>query len=292
MDNHNLKDGSALRLARQTMETDVVIVTPKIAQKWIGTQVRNRPEQTISMLGYRADMLAGRWEFAGDPIRFDKDGHLIDGYNRLSALAGIENDGFALAFLVIRGLNTDAQLVMDQGARRTAGQQLGLKGIVSGTGIAAGVRMSLSWERDLLFANRWEEGNQITPTEVIVWVEEHPEEVRIALARLTSIRKIGLRPSSGLGFVIRLGVALENEVKEFITEMDELANLPEGSPTLALAKRLARVRREPDLRLSEIDQLGFLIYTWNNWINGRHSTRLQRPRGGWNADTFPHPDGI
>lgn len=288
----DIKDGASLRLKSKTTEYDMVAVTPAIAEKWLGTQVRNRNVQEHSMMTYRSDMIAGRWEFAGDPIRFDREGHLIDGQNRLTALAGIDNDALALTFLVIRGLDPESQMVMDQGARRTAGQQLGLKGIASGSAVAAGARLALSWERGLLFVNRWDGPNLVTNTEITAWVDDNPETVRIATDRLTAVRQIGLRPSAGLGFVIRLGLDLQEETKEFVTEMHELSNLPAGSPTLALAKRLARVRQDNDLRLSEIDQLGFLVYTWNNWVRGRSAQRLQRPKGGWTAENFPTPDGV
>lgn len=289
----DIKDGATLRLKSGTKQYDMVSVTPTVAEKWLGTQVRNRNVQEASMRSYRSDMVAGRWEFAGDPIRFDLNGHLIDGQNRLTALAGIEETiDLTITFLVIRGLDTDAQMVMDQGARRTAGQQLGLKGIASGSVVAAGARTALNWERGLLFAHRFDGAALVTNTEVIAWSEQHPELVRLALDRLGVIRHIGLRPRSGLGFVIRLGVDLEDETREFLNEMYELSNLPAGSPTLALAKRLTRVRQDTDLVLSDIDQLGFLTYTWNNWVRGRSASRLQRPKGGWNADNFPTPDGV
>jgi len=275
-----------------TIDAHRVLVTPPIAAKWLGTQVRNRPIQQRSMLGYRADMIAGRWTYAGDPLRFDTDGHLIDGQNRLAALAGILDQAFALEFLVIRGLDTETQMVMDQGARRTAGQQLGLRGLPSGSNLAAGIRMLLVWERGLLFTTGGEGRASITNTEVADWAQAHPAEVDIALERLNALRTIGFRPSSGLAFVLRLGQPLEEEGREFVKEMHDLANLPAGSPTLALAKRLARVKADPDTQLSDIDQLGFVIQTWNNWVRGRSATRLQRPKGGWTAENFPNPEGV
>jgi hypothetical protein len=74
--------------------------------------------------------------------------------------------------------------------------------------------------------------------------------------------------------------------------MHELTNLPPGSPTLAMVKRLQRVQGDTDLHLSEVDQTGFLTHTWNRWVKGTPAVRLQRPKGGWTTENFPTPDGI
>lgn len=284
-------DGATLRLRTKTERHDQVLVYPALAQKWLDTQNRNRNIQRTACSGYRADMIAGRWQYTGDPIRFDWDGHLIDGQNRLEALAGIDDPDFTLKFLVIRGLPPQTQLVMDQGARRTAGQQLQLYGITSSSNMGSGIRMLLRWERGLLL-NKGETTKVVTTTQIVEWAEQHPQRVTTANNFVHTMRAIGLRPSSGLSFILRMCEAAGEELETFITEMHSMTNLPEGSPTLTLAKRLARVQLETDRDLNEVDQLGFLIYTWNNWIRGISTTRLQRPKNGWSQDNFPVPIGI
>jgi hypothetical protein len=288
----DITDGATLRLKSKTVTYDVVSVTPEVAQKWLGTQVRNRRVQVIAMEGYRADMIAGRWGFAGDPLRFDDLGRLIDGQNRLTALAGIEIAGFAIPFLVIRGLSADTQTVMDQGARRTAGQQFGLRGFASGSSVAAGARMALRWERGQLFCGKGDPAALITNTELLNWALANTELTELAAARMQIVRRVGLRPSAGLGFVIRMGLTYADETEALFKEMHDLSNLEMGSPTLALAKRLIRVRQDYDLGLTDLDQLGFLTQTWNRWVSGQKATRLQRPKGGWAADNFPVPQGL
>lgn len=286
-------DGSTLVL-KAPVDTPVVkaIVTPETAGLWLGTQIRNRDIQRISMLTYRADMEKGRWAYTAFPIGFDWDGHLIDGQNRLEALRGITVRNFVVPFAVARGLDPESQMFMDQGARRTAGQQLGLKGITSGTAIAAGAKLAFVWERGLLFSDRWGGTNPVTHTEIIEWAQAHPEMVALCQQHLYKTRQIGLRPSTGLAFVIRIGVKLPEELDLFLTEMHTLENLSAGSPTLAFAKRLSRVRADAQMRLSDIDQLGFLIRTWNAWVNGQTRLKLALPSDGWNADNFPRVDGL
>lgn len=288
-------DGTNVPLISNQFRSYSAIVTPQLATKWLGTQILNRNIQQHAMLGYRTDMKQGLWQFTGDPIRFDKNGHLIDGQNRLEALAGITVPNFALPFVVHTGLEPETQLVMDQGARRTAGQQLFLKGIPSGSNLAAGIRFGWRWERGELFGGvrSQEQGTAVTNAQVVSWIEKNRPRALRSLDDLNFIRSVGLRPNVGLAFSIRLGGAgLADECTAMLREMFELTNLPSGSPTLAFAKRLQRVRASQDLSMNEIDHLGFLIYTWNAWVNGKGRTKLQRPKGGWAAENFPVPEGL
>lgn len=288
-------DGTNVPLVSSKFRSYNAIVTPELARKWLDTQINNRNIQRHAMLGYRTDMKNGLWSFTGDPVRFDTFGHLIDGQNRLEAMAGITVPNFALPFVVQTGLPPEAQERMDQGARRTAGQQLQLKGIPSGASLAAAVRFGWRWERNELFGGvrSQEQGTAVTNSQVASWIDEHRPRALRSLDDLHYIRQVGLRTSVGLAFSLRMATAdLAPEVSEMFREMYELTNLPAGSPTLAFSKRLARVRASQDLSLSDVDHLGFLIYTWNAWCNSGRRTKLQRPKGGWSADNFPTPEGL
>lgn len=288
-------DGTNVPLKSAEFRAYNAVVTPELAKKWLGTQVLNRAVQRYAMLGYRTDMINGLWSFTGDPIRFDINGHLIDGQNRLEALAGVTVRNFALPFVVQTGLPPEAQQVMDQGARRTAGQQLFLKGIPSGSNLAAAIRFGWRWERGELFgrATAQEQSTAVTNAQIVAWIGEHRSRALRALDDLNYIRTMGLRSAVGLAFSLRAGEAdLSDEVSLMYREMHELTNLPAGSPTLALVKRIQRVKASPDLTMNELDHLGFLIYTWNAWVSGKGRTKLQRPKGGWSADNFPTPDGM
>lgn len=282
--------GEDLHIQSDEIRSDRVSVTPAVATKWLDSQVRNRNVQFRAMLAYHADMVHGRWHFAGDPIRFDYNGHLIDGQNRLTALAMIEDQDFTIEFLVVRGLEPESQMVMDQGAKRTAGQQLALQGHSAGASIAAAIRLFIAWQRGTLTTAQRSKTSVITATQVTEWAEQHPELIEIASDVLYRVKKIGIRPNAGLAMAMRIGPKLRAEIDDFYGEMFELTNLPDGSPTLTLAKRVQRVHDMSDQRLSELDHLGFLIMTWNKWVAGEKSTRLMRPRGGWSTENFPQMD--
>jgi hypothetical protein len=124
----------------------------------------------------------------------------------------------------------------------------------------------------------------------VEWIELHRNQAVKALENLWMIRRIGIRPGPGLAFALRGGPRLAAEIHSMYQEMHTLENLPKGSPTLTMARRMHRVRQSDDLFLTEVDHLGFLIYTWNSWVAGKPRTKLQRPTGGWSADNFPKVD--
>ncbi|NUN01320.1 MAG: hypothetical protein HUU41_09415 [Bryobacteraceae bacterium] len=63
-----------------------MLITPELARQWLERNVRNRPISENTVIAYGLDMLEGRWQYDGAPIRFDTDGNLIDGQHRLSRL--------------------------------------------------------------------------------------------------------------------------------------------------------------------------------------------------------------
>lgn len=288
----DFKDGAAVRLKTSEFASHVAMVTPEIAAKWLTTQIRNRPVQRSSMRSYRADMVAGRWHFAGDPIRFDSGGHLIDGQNRLTALSEIEMPNMALPFVVQTGLPPETQMVMDQGARRTAGQNLALEGIPSGYNLSAGYRLMAFWQNGMLFDNARSNRQAISNTRVQEWVGENLDVCMKAVANLNRIRKSGIRPSAGMAVTLYItGKGFDSEISSLLEEVHTLSNLPPGAPALTLARRLRNARHSDRTRsLTEPDHLAFLIQTWNSWVAGTPRHNLMRPSGGWNSDNFPELD--
>ena len=91
----------------------VISVTPTLAAAWLALNNNNRRAADRVVARYRADMLEGRWEFAGDPIRFDAQGNLIDGQHRLLALAGCP-EGTQFKFLVVRNLPVESVFICQE----------------------------------------------------------------------------------------------------------------------------------------------------------------------------------
>lgn len=269
-----------------TIKTSISTFTPEMAALALTTMIRNRRISATKVAQYRNDMSAGRWQFTGEPIQFDTEGHLINGQHRLSALSSLEGTAISIPFLVIRGLPEDAQMVMDQGRVRQAGQQLQLRGVKDANTVAAGVRLYLSHSTGLAFRDNKAAAEVITTAYIEEWVDSHADLIDAINPHLHNIRQADA-PSS-VAYCAALMFWRKNPIAapQFFRV---LAKGGEGefSPITVLDKRLQRHRRE-GLRISNRDMLGLYIQAWNAWRKGQRFSKFQRPRGGhWTEVTFP-----
>lgn len=99
-------------------------VSPMRALQLLGTNHAGQRRIAVPTVNkYATDMVEGTWEFAGDPIRLDVDGHLVDGQHRLH---GIVESEVGQWMLVISGLPSKTMLALDAGKKRSLANQLSM----------------------------------------------------------------------------------------------------------------------------------------------------------------------
>lgn len=276
--------GIDLDLTPGSITSIVVLVDAATAAKWLEHNTRNRPLHPATVARYRHDMTGGRWSFAADPIRFDINGNLVDGQHRLSALAELPD--VSLPMLVVRGLPTDAQLVMDQGRKRTPGQQLALLGVKDANIVAAAVKHVLLWDTGLMFRDT-SLRSSITTTEIEAYVDAHPDDVALIGAVAGICRSLDAPPSLVVAFAIIAARAFPEEVRWFLNELHEMDGASKGQPVHTLDKRLRSIRKQ-SIRFSDRDYLALFIQAFNAYLDDRQIHQFLRPKGGsWTAETFP-----
>lgn len=269
-----------------TIKTAIVTWGPAEAAEALETTIRNRRMSRIKVNQYRNDMAAGRWQFTGEGIQFDADGHLINGQHRLTALKELDGTPIRVQFLTIRGLPESAQMVMDQGRVRQAGQQLQLRGVKDSNVVAAGVRLYLTYSTGLMFRDKMIAQEAITTAYIEEWVAEHADIVEAVGSIITNV-KASDAPGS-----VAYAAAVIFVRKNPAAAVDFFRLLAKGAggeshPITVLDKRLQKHRRE-GIKISHRDMLGLYIQAWNAWRRGASLTRFQRPRGGnWTEATFP-----
>ena len=276
----------SLDMASPRIDHKVIMVDAALAARWLTKNTRNRKVRAAVVQRYRTDMEHGRWTFAGDPIRFDTDGNLQDGQHRLTALSELPD--VTIPMLVVRGLPTAAQGVMDQGSRRTPGDQLALKGVKDANAVAAAVKQYLIWTEGMLFRDNKVVTGSVTTPRIEEWVDSNPA-LQENLQQIISLTKQNDAPPSvaaaaALGFM-QIDAA---DAVEFFTLLARGAGT-HGHPIMTLDKRLQRQRRE-GLKMPHRDYLALFILAWNAWRDGKQMSKFQRPRGGrWSEDNFPEP---
>lgn len=268
-------------LATSRLTHSIIMVDTAMAKRWLSCNVNNRPIRPRTVDRYRDDMVSGRWLLSGDPVRFNVDGELSDGQHRLTALS--QCDGLSLPMLVIRGLAREAQSVMDQGVKRTPGDQLGLTGVKNANNIAATARLMATIDDDLMFSDR---SNAPSAIRIQDWVSDHPADVNFLQAVLGELRKCEAPTAIAGAAAIILGRQNEVAALTFLTMLARGAGT-EGHPINTLDQRLRRLRTTRTV-LPDRDIIAMFIQSWNAWRGERRLTQLLRPAGGrWTKSSFP-----
>lgn len=250
------------------MSFEVVTVTPTMAEAWLGKNRHNRNVRPQDVIRYARAMSNGEWMLTGEALKFSADGSLVDGQHRL--LAVIEA-GRPVTFLVIKGLPSSVQDVLDTGRARTAGDQLAIHGYANPTTAAAAARVALLYESDRFYTERVKKA--VSHREILDFCEGN-SLLAFATSRSSQISKsVDVRPSiAAMTFYELLKVDSDAAV-EFFDRLSDGANLPTGSPILALRAR-ARALRGERARLPDEALVSMVFRTWNAWRKNRRLTLL------------------
>jgi len=116
------------------MQTEVVKVTPAIAEQYLSKNIKNRSISQSRVSGYANDMKEGRWLFNPNPVSFDVTGELIDGQHRL--LAVIES-GCEIDMLILYGAPEASKAIIDFNRPRSASDILKIEGYADANNISA-----------------------------------------------------------------------------------------------------------------------------------------------------------
>lgn len=266
------------------------LITPQRAKQILGRNAENnrRPKEA-RIARFARDMLGGNWNpNTGETIKVDIAGTLIDGQNRMRAviLAGEQDPAFPGVHMTIAyDVPTEAMQVIDSGAARSAGDALRIAGAHDRMRGAAIVRWSLMWDVGLYMGG----GGTFAPTtsEIMHRYRAEAERYDAASKRATDCQNRGLGVGAPAGVAHYLFNRIDAEfTHQFFDQYVSGANLPGGSPVLALRNRMARVRVD---RVTRPEQLALFVRSWNAFRAGESMDRIQIARGELTNDNFPQP---
>lgn len=243
----------------------VVPVDPDQASYWLENNEANRNIRPARVTQYAQDMAADEWKLTGEPIKFDKFGHLLDGQHRLHAVVA---SGATVPMLVASGVDPEARQYMDTGAARTASDAVKMRNEKSPAVLAAAARLGYLIENNLHTSVR------ISHAQTFAWIDAHPNIRTAAVAATGAQHKIDLAQSMVAYTRFRM-----DEIDPFVSDVfwSKLANLndlPNNDPILRLAHRLRqRVRNGEEV--SKRSMVITIFRTWNAWRDGRTTERVQ-----------------
>jgi hypothetical protein len=269
----------------------IEMVSPAMADKWLGTQERNR-DLVDSRVRWLLEIIErGEWELMNDAISFDAEGHLLNGQHRLTAIVVSEQ---TLPLVVLRGLPPKVQDVMDTGLVRRTADALKMRGEVNVFVVAAALR----WEHRL---RRMDEdptdvmsygthgANRPTTPQLLAIFDEDPETwremVRIAAAMSKHVR---VRPGVGTAVFRRLFILDPDDAAAFHEALITGVNLEADHPVLQLRGLLMPTRTRGG-RMPDFKEAGLICKAWNLWRDGDRKGHLVWHYGGTQREPFPVP---
>ena len=262
------------------------LLGPADAVELLKLNTHNRRLNERNVMIWAQEMEEGRWRSNGEAIKISETNVLLDGQNRLSALA-LQNDDVRLEFLVVTGLPDDVQITMDQGESRSLAQQLMLSEIEADKSLAAALRLHLLWSRDLLFLDNRNARRHTTAPAMVDYAKNHPRAVEL-LRQGRRYRNAPLKESLVLVAYAAIGEQHSVEAaQQFFQGLTDGVNLAPGSPILALRNRLINIKTNR-IHMTNQTLLGYTVSAFNAWVAGRPMTKVQRPKDGyWTQDSFP-----
>ena len=217
------------------LKTKKMPVTPQLAKQWLAMNTDNR-KPSANWIGKLArDMRNGQFPNIGETIKFDTEGHLIDGQHRLMAV--IES-GKTIEFIIVEGIARENRFKMDKNRRRSASDELTMGyGIPSAKSAQAVCRLVLLWEVEEI------RGEVYKPTdaEIVDYVVANRDAIGQAVRFGMGLRnEIGALPAAfGALYYLtyRIDAATGLEFWEGVMRGERLTS---GDPELALRNLIIR----------------------------------------------------
>lgn len=150
-----------------------VTITPQVAQMMLEHNTHNRNLTESRAQAYARDMASGNWRYTGEGIKFGPDGILLDGQTRLRAIV---LSGVTITMPVWRGIDPDAQLVMDSGRPRSNSDALSLRGEKDVVTLRAIICADFQWCHYGAQSAFTPNGKRrVTPSEMLDWLAIRPD---------------------------------------------------------------------------------------------------------------------
>lgn len=258
------------------MIIETVDMTPEDAAKLLsvsqGQQQRKLRQSNIDRLTHA--IVTGQWMETHQPIALNRDGVVIDGQHRLTAIAAA---GVTCRVTIARDVPEETFKVIDTGAVRSPYDVLTLAGIPNSAKMAAACRYLLVYEdvvgsTDSFSTHR----TKYTSTDILNLAEsqrghELGQSLNAAAGVMWTLGRPGF--ATWLGAVIQLmreSAVDDGLCLEFIERLRDGANLKSGSPILTLRRYLTSDGGLIKANGGDRAQVGIAstIKGFNSWLEG------------------------
>jgi len=249
-------------------EVKLMHITPRMAEAWLKTNVKNRPIAKSNLNALIREIKAGHWQVNGEAIKFDNAGHLVDGQHRLTAVV---QTNLAIHSLVVFNVLPEAFDTLDQGKVRGIADALALHGKTTAGRLAAGIRCAIMLEKGSIALN-----DKVSNVEAMEYLTKNPGIVEFANCGIITRRLTTSYVYCGLRYLLAQKHPVESAT--FFDQFETGVGLSERSPVKVLRDKLT-VQQGKVAKLRPLDVLALTIKAWNLFITGRSITKLTWSKG-------------
>jgi hypothetical protein len=254
---------SQTKFARSTSTS--IPITPELAVLMLARNTGNRKISKLAVTTLAEAIKRGEWIETHASIAFDRNGSLLDGQHRLSAVI---EAGLPICIDVSFGIDPSSFDRIDTGKPRSTANLLEIGDVKSSVLVAAIARTLMAIELKQLRLGR------STSHQVIEYVKAHPDINEIV--RLTENIRSGIgktTSTSGLGAALYLIVRrMGTDADMFFEKLRTGVNMKsQNDPALVLRTKLGNyVGRH----LTQVEVAAIVIKAFNAWLEGRTVSRL------------------
>lgn len=134
------------------------------------------------------------------------------------------------------------------------------------------------------------DGDKVSTAELFDYLDKNPLIVKCVESNGARWNGTGMTPRVYDYVTWRLAEIDEVEATRFFTSLKQLTGLPEGSPIMALHKRLVgMVGRSARRQLDSEAQVSLVFRAWNAWREERSVTRLPAVSRSGSRISIPVP---
>lgn len=249
------------------MKATTELVTPKMAQDWLGKNTGNRPVSEMNVQHLLAIMQRKQWTITTDAIGFDINGVLNNGQHRLIALVRY---GKELPFLVCRQMPLLSFNAIDTGKMRNAGDVLGANGISSSRSKSSIVSFLIQSKDGIRSANGSSKANKISNQDVLNFYNKNKNNVEEAyMASITYTKKFKAIEARYIGALYYIFSSIDKSYAEkFFEAYNSGLGLSAGNPIFALREKLI-MDMQSTKKYSPADKMAWTVLCWNAFHAGR-----------------------
>lgn len=270
-----------------TIKTEVITVTPRLAKQLLEQNTGNRKISAVNLERVKASMTRNEWVMNGEAIKIAQSGKILDGQHRLQAAVDTDT---TFPTLIVYGLDNIAQDTMDTGKRRTLSDVLQIAGYKNTIGLASIVQSIIRAERHSIRHATTNSATKypVTNRQAIDRLEREPslEELH-GIVRGTTKYGMTVR-IAGLLFYMFSKIDAE-DAQDFFDKFESGAGLERGNPILALRNQLLTMKQEARGAVNPSYMAALIIKAWNKYRDGDSAHMLKFRIGGANPERFPEP---